>query len=157
MPDENPVSFASLFALWPSPAALAADMGVPVNRARQWIRREALDHCYWPQLIRSLKSRGTKVSYEDLIAASGKQKDTRIDACRRSARTRREAKGLDRQDAMLARLCALGHGTEEITDMINEAFGTTLGRAAIRSRLKRLGLRASTAPAPQETSQGAAA
>lgn len=156
MPDKKPIDFAALFREWPTPADLAADMGAPISRVRQWMRRETLDVVYWPQFVKALRGRGRRVTYEDLIAAASRRGDTRIDACRRSVSTRSRAKGIDRQHVMLANLCASGYGLDEMTRILNAAFGLTLSRGAVRGRMQRLNLRLSSRPSA-ETGQGAEA
>ncbi|HET8726671.1 MAG TPA: hypothetical protein VFO41_04080 [Alphaproteobacteria bacterium] len=95
---ENPITFAALFAFWPSSAALAADMEVPANRVRQWKARNSLDPYYWPQFRRKLRIKfwrqmraryGRLIDYEDLVEASRKRTETRIAVNKRSALARR--------------------------------------------------------------------
>ena len=94
MPKTSPC-FTALFALWPRTAELAADMGVPPNRARQWIKRDSLEPFYWPLFVRLLKVKfGRRVSYEQLIEATRKHGEARIEASRRSARNRQKKRDL---------------------------------------------------------------
>jgi hypothetical protein len=90
MPEKS-VSFREWFNLWPSVATLAEDMGVPANRAHQWVARGSLQTYYWRDFIVAMAERhGLLVTLDDLIDATCWQREQRIQACIRGAKTRKK-------------------------------------------------------------------
>lgn len=54
---------------------LARDMGVPLSRARQWLRRDFLPPWYWPHLVDVVEQRFQRtITYRQLVEAAAKQR-----------------------------------------------------------------------------------
>lgn len=73
----DPTVFTKILALWPGDEQLAGyeklarDMGVPSNRARQWINRGYLAPWYWLRLVEVLRQKfGRRVTYRQLVEAT---------------------------------------------------------------------------------------
>jgi hypothetical protein len=87
--------FHEIFSHYPTGAdtaavELARDVGVPQNRARQWIRRGWLAPWYWPQLIDVLERKFQHiVSYRQLVEATVALRESgALERSRKSAETR---------------------------------------------------------------------
>jgi hypothetical protein len=83
--------FTQIFTLWPDASVLAGDMGVPRNRARQWINRSYLPPWYWPRLVDVVEQRFSRiVTYRQLVEAAAAQRGQALIAGQaKGAETRR--------------------------------------------------------------------
>lgn len=64
----KPSTFAELLALWESPKALSAELGVPYINAQQMKRRKSVGIDHWPRLIQVAATKGVKLTTDDLVA-----------------------------------------------------------------------------------------
>ena len=75
MSKKPPDSFAGIMAHWPTLAALAADIGVPLNTVLTWSRRGVIPRARWPTLIAGAKLRRYRVTASMLEAAQQVPRD----------------------------------------------------------------------------------
>lgn len=94
------IDFQNLLALWPTIESkrayveLAEDMGVPPNRARQWIKRSYLPPWYWPDFQRALRRKFSLIVTEkQLVDASCEHGRVAVARASRSAETRKRNQG----------------------------------------------------------------
>lgn len=92
----QPIDFPRLLRLWPldekntAYAELAKDMGVPPNRARQWLKRSYMPPWYWPRFRCVLQEKfSLEITNEQLVQASQCHGDLVSARARRSAETRK--------------------------------------------------------------------
>jgi hypothetical protein len=98
----QPIDFPRLLRLWPSNEKnkpyneLAADMGVPSSRARQWLNRNYLPPCYWPRFASVLAEKfGLVITQEQLVEASCFHGEKLSARGRRAAETRKRKRESD--------------------------------------------------------------
>lgn len=58
-----------LIDLWPSIAALAADMGKPFSTVRNWRDRDRIPMEYWVAFVNAAQDRDISVTYRQLAEA----------------------------------------------------------------------------------------
>lgn len=92
----QPIDFPRLLRLWPKNekntayAELADDMGVPSNRARQWLNRNYLPPFYWPRFAVVLNEKfGLTITQEQLVQASCLHGENLSARAHRAAETRK--------------------------------------------------------------------
>jgi hypothetical protein len=61
--------FREITYLWPSPAALAEDLGVSIHAVRKYRMVGHIDARHWPRLLDAAAKRGIPLTADDLIAA----------------------------------------------------------------------------------------
>lgn len=64
----KPSTFDELLALWETPKALSADLGVPYVNAQLMKRRKSVGVDHWPKLIEVAQARGVALTTDDLLA-----------------------------------------------------------------------------------------
>lgn len=63
-------TFADIIGFWPSRAALAGDIGVPMERVKKWAQRNSIPGEYWASLLISADGRGISLNATMLIQAA---------------------------------------------------------------------------------------
>jgi len=88
------LTFSQIFQLWDdqgSGTTMAADMGMPRNRVRQWRNRHFIPPWYWPQLVEVIEQRfGWMITYRQLVEASIERGNFIMRQRERSTETRRK-------------------------------------------------------------------
>lgn len=64
----KPTTFEELLALWESPSALSADLGLPYVSAQMMRRRGSIGVAHWDAFIAAAKRKGLKLTQSDMIA-----------------------------------------------------------------------------------------
>lgn len=84
----HPTLFTEIFELWNDSEQLARDMGVPNNRARQWLNRGYVPLWYWQRLVDVVEQKFNRVvTYRQLVEGAS--------ALRGQATIARQAKAAD--------------------------------------------------------------
>lgn len=71
---KKPATFEELLALWETPKALSADLGVPYVNAQLMKHRKSVGVDHWQKLIKAAGIKGASVTYDDLLAMRAKSK-----------------------------------------------------------------------------------
>lgn len=64
----KPSTFEELLAMWETPKALSADLGVPYVNAQLMKRRKSVGVDHWPRLIEAVGAKGLRLTTDDLLA-----------------------------------------------------------------------------------------
>lgn len=65
-------SFRHIIGLWPSPDALAVDIGAKVETVRKWRQRDSIPADRWLAVIDAAKARGEIISSDDMAALAAR-------------------------------------------------------------------------------------
>lgn len=64
----KPTTFEELLALWESPSALSAELGLPYVSAQMMRRRGSIGVAHWDAFIAAAKRKGIKLTPADMVA-----------------------------------------------------------------------------------------
>jgi hypothetical protein len=70
-------TFREVVALWPSPDALASDLGAGVAAARKWSHRNSIPAEWWLPLLRTDVARKAGLTADDLAALAAARNEAR--------------------------------------------------------------------------------
>ena len=59
-------SFRDIIGLWPSPDALAAELGAKADTVRKWRQRDSIPAEWWMPLIEAAKARSVALSAAEM-------------------------------------------------------------------------------------------
>lgn len=61
-------SFRDIIGLWPTPDALALELGAKAETVRKWRQRDSIPADWWHPLIKLAKARGHTLNANDMAA-----------------------------------------------------------------------------------------
>jgi hypothetical protein len=64
----KPSTFEELLALWDSPSAMSADLGLPYVSAQMMRRRGSIGVAHWDAFIAAAKRKGIKLTIPDMVS-----------------------------------------------------------------------------------------
>jgi hypothetical protein len=67
-------SFRDIIDLWPSPDALAGEVGSKAETVRKWRQRDSIPAEWWLPVIEAGKARGHALTADTLAALAGRSK-----------------------------------------------------------------------------------
>ena len=65
-------SFRDIIGLWPSPDALATELGAKPETVRKWRQRDSIPAGWWIDIVEAAKERGNDLSVAEMAAAARK-------------------------------------------------------------------------------------
>jgi hypothetical protein len=72
----RPSSFRSIIELWPTHAALAADIGAPVTAIPKWSQRDRIPSEWWASILNTRTAKGAGVDAVLLASLAAREVPT---------------------------------------------------------------------------------
>jgi hypothetical protein len=66
-------TFKSVVDLWPSPDAMAADLGVKVETVRKWRQRDSIPAENWLAIVQIANRNGHRITVNDLAVLAARR------------------------------------------------------------------------------------
>ncbi|WP_159585961.1 carph-isopro domain-containing protein [Chelativorans xinjiangense] len=68
-------SFQDVIGLWPSPDAMAQEIGASLPAARKWKQRNSIPAEWWNDIVSAARRHGHLISVDDLAALAASKRE----------------------------------------------------------------------------------